>query len=318
MKTFIESYLLDQTQRLVFLTLREDVLNDPRQKNLKNIPIPIFVEQIPSFGKKDSTGIPAKEIAKAMMYMMGIDADFKYHLSYVDFVRAFTDSPLNFAKELIITSYRNHRLMDSIIYTRAYIYGFAQDEDFLFNYGALCEEYAAQIEDEDKKNAFALEAKKQLYPFIGKKIEQALEAIEIQQWEQAKRLLKEVLRKNDRDFDAYFYLGYVHRLNADYDKALDYYEKAYELDNKVARLINEMALCFSFGGDFEQALELFLYAHSLEKNSVEILCNLSMIYLNMDDLDKARYYALQAEKINPEDRIAQACFKEIRKYESSD
>ena len=74
-----------------------------------------------------------------------------------------------------------------------------------------------------------------------------------------------------------------------------------------------MALCFVFLGDFEQALELLEYAFELDSESIEILCNISMVYYNLENIEKAKYYINLAENIDPHDDIVQECIKLIYK-----
>lgn len=316
MNSYIESYLLEKTDRLLFISLRDSIEAQSTLKDLESVEIPVFTDRMKELAlEKEEEGITAVEIAKAMVYILGIDGDFKYKEAYVNFLSSFTDSPANFVKDLVMKSYRNRNLIDSIIYTRGYLHSFPGDEDFLFNYGALCEEYGQETEEESCKEDFLREAKQLLHPFFGAKVERAVVHMEEGEWQLAEKLLLEVLQRNNRDFDGNFYLGYLKRIHGEYDKALDYYEKAYEVDNKIPKLINEMALCFSLLGDFHQALELFEYAYSLDPTSKEILCNISMVYLNLNDLDNARKYANLALERYPEDEIAHACLMEIRKYE---
>lgn len=315
MRSAIEVYLLEQTERLLFLSLKEEKLEHPKLEEIRDIEIPIFTRKIPQLGSVEHAGIRSSEIAGAMLFILGIDGDFRYREQYLRFIHSFTDSPVHWAKELIMTAYKNNNLLESLLYTRGYLNVFGEEEDFLFNYGALCEEYAAGLEEEEKKAAFQEEAQRYLYPFIGKKIEQALQLIEGEEYQKAETLLMQVLQKSKEDFDANFYMGYLKRLQQNYEKALDFYEIAYGLKNDLPRLINEMGLCFSFLGDFEQALELFLYANSLDPSSTEILCNISMIFLNMNQIDEARSYAQKALELHPEDEVAAACILEIRKYE---
>lgn len=311
----IDQYLLEQSQKLIFISLSEERLEQAQLDLIQNIDIPIFSTAISKLNQENKPGISAWDIAAAMMYIIGIDRYFRYNDHYIEFIRKFTDSPVNFAKDLIMKAYKRGELLDSIIYTKAYLNGFEEEEDFLFNYGALCEEYGNGLEEGDRKNHFLKEATQVMYPFVGEKIEKALIFLDREEWMFAEKLLLEVLKRNPEDFDANFYMGYLHRSQEKYSSALDYYEKAYHIDNRYPKLINEMALCFSFLGDLEQALELFQYAHSLDTESIEILCNLSMIYLNLDDFEKARKYANEACKLDPDDHIAQACIREIRKYE---
>ena len=51
-----------------------------------------------------------------------------------------------------------------------------------------------------------------------------------------------------------------------------------------------MALCFAFLGDFEQALELLEYAFELDSESIEILCNISMVYYNLENIEKRAFF----------------------------
>lgn len=145
------------------------------------------------------------------------------------------------------------------------------------------------------------------------KIALSRELIEDENYDEAKDILEEIIKRDSSSYESYFYLGYINRLSGNYEKAIDYFEFAYKIDAYQPQLINEMALCFAFLGDFEQALELLEYAFELDTDSIEILCNIAMVYYNLDDLKNAKHYISLAKDLDPHDAIVQECIKVIYK-----
>ena len=80
-------------------------------------------------------------------------------------------------------------------------------------------------------------------------------------------------------------------------------------------LLAELGVCFAYIGDFEQALEFYMGALNLEKNSVEILNNISIVYLNMGDIKKAKEFISYAKELAVNDEIVDATILKIRSIE---
>lgn len=78
-------------------------------------------------------------------------------------------------------------------------------------------------------------------------------------------------------------------------------------------MISELALCFAMMNDFEQAEELYLAALDLSPDSAVLLCNLSMVYMNMNELGLSEKYIKQALDLDDKDEIALSVWRALKK-----
>lgn len=368
-KSRIDKYLLEKTNKLVFISLDEKLLDKIELlKEYKNIEYPVFSEVLLAMASDDKIGINTKDIVSAMIYILGIDANFKYSKTYKEIIEKLTKEPLLAASNLAGEAYKDKQLLDSLIFSRGYNSCFKKDKNLMFNYALLCQEISNQAVEEGKKTDFILEAESvfkyltQVYPefaipyyhlayymlkdndienaqlyfaksielgmdkefmedaktnlkkiVLSEKLSLAIDNVENQDYLTSIELLNEVLKDDENSYEANFYLGYINRLQGEYESAIDYYEVSYKQNSSDSNLINEMALCFAHLGDFEQSLELLEYAYELKPESIEILCNLAMVNFNMENLDEAKSYIKKAEDIDNLDDIVQACIKVIYK-----
>ncbi len=119
--------------------------------------------------------------------------------------------------------------------------------------------------------------------------------------------------RNEDKFRKFFLLGYSHRVLGDYEKAIEYYSNAFNLNNRDVELISELGVCFAMLNDFEQAKELYLAALDLSPDSVVLLCNLSMVYMNLNELDLSEKYIKQALILDDKDEVAISIWKSLKK-----
>lgn len=370
MKSKIEKYLLEKTDKLVFLAVDERIFQENELlSSLKNIEIPVFTSKILELSIDEKKGITTMDALSAMLYIIGIDSSFKYKKQYLEFLSNIIKEPVSLISSLAGKSYEEGNLIDSIIFSKAGIENFEPSKELLYNYALLCQQKSSAIEDEAEKTDFMLESEDKFklltnvfpdtamaYYYLAyhmlnyndsreaenlfrkaseyglskeyqedtlrmiaslgseEYIRLAKEDIEDENYSSAEQRLLKALEFNETSYEALFYLGYINRINADYEKSIDFYERAFAINSKEPKLINEMALDFAFLGDFEQASELLHYALELDNESIEILCNLSMVYLNIDNIDNAVKYIRKAMDINSEDPIVVSCFNEIKKY----
>lgn len=370
MRSKIEKYLLEKTDKLVFLAVDEKIFNENELLNsLKNIEIPVFTSKVVELSTDEKKGITTMDALSAMLYIIGIDSSFKYKKQYLEFLTNIIKDPVSLISSLAGKSYEEGKILDSIIFSKSGIENFEPSKELIYNYALLCQQKSTDTLDDTEKTDFLLESEDKfklltnLFPdtamayyylayhmlnyndnkeaenlfrkaaeyglspeyqedtlrMIGtlgseEYIRLAMEDIEDENYSNAEQRLLKALEFNEASYEALFYLGYINRINADYEKSIDFYERAYSINSKEPKLVNEMALDFAFLGDFEQASELLHYALELDKESIEILCNLSMVYLNMDNVDNAVKYIRKAMDIDSEDPVVVSCFTEIKKY----
>ena len=71
-------------------------------------------------------------------------------------------------------------------------------------------------------------------------------------------------------------------------------------------------------GEYEQSLEFYLAALELEKDSVGLLNNIAILYLNLSDIAKAKEYIGYAKELASDDEIVDATILRIRKAEEGE
>ena len=99
----------------------------------------------------------------------------------------------------------------------------------------------------------------------------------------------------------YSQLGWCYRHLWNFEKALEYLNKAKELGRKDVWINVEMTLCYQNLEDYEKALEYALIAYELDRNDVHVLSELGIIYGCMEKYEEALSFLLRAEKLDKND-----------------
>jgi len=99
----------------------------------------------------------------------------------------------------------------------------------------------------------------------------------------------------------YSQLAWCYRHLWNFEKALEYLNKAKELGRKDVWINVEMTLCYQNLEDYEKALEYALIAYELDRNDVHVLSELGVIYGCMEKYEEALLFLLRAEKLDKND-----------------
>ena len=288
MKFKIDKYLLRKTEELAFITVKKN-----GEFNLEGYEIPKEGLNVPIKnevlvkGIKDKTaqdGINSMSIADAMIYIIGIDSEFKYNEEYKKFLFAL-EKKVNFN----VRSYAGYmsrkyfemgESTDSLIYIKALVTLYPDDLEGLYNYAIVCQEVATFYQkDGDAKamNAFLLEA--------GEKLEKIINM--------------------DGDFAlAYYHLGYHYYNQSQFVKAKVIWEEAMRLglDEDIMAEIQENigkmdfkvqyeeGYSLVFKGKFEEGLEKLLPLEEEHSDWWNLLFIIGIAYKNMGEMDKAILY----------------------------
>ncbi|MDN3689970.1 tetratricopeptide repeat protein [Cyclobacterium jeungdonense] len=97
--------------------------------------------------------------------------------------------------------------------------------------------------------------------------------------------------------------GASHFLNKEFDKALECYKQAYELDSKNSSILNNLGLYYHQEKDFQKALEFFESAQSIEKKP-HFLVNGGHSLAMMGMYEDAAMRYKQALKLDPDHKSA--------------
>lgn len=214
MKSNMDKYFLELTDKLAFLQIEESTL-----KGFGKVPsdfaIPIFVTDI----KNQATGadgFSTEQIASAILYLLGIDPDFKFHREYREFLKNAVDRPESFASELAIQKYELKSYKDAMVYFRAAMV-LKEDEIFpFFNYGQIAMEFSLNTNDKDLEKDLVQEA---AYSF------------------------EKVLHLDEKEPLANFQLGLILREKGELQKALSHLQKAVEYGDGEIREKAQLLVC---------------------------------------------------------------------------
>ncbi len=297
MKFKIDKYLLRKTEELAFITVKKDgdFYLDGYEIPKEGLNVPIKNEVLVK-GIKEKTaqeGLNSMSIADAMIYIIGIDPEFKYNEEYKKFLGAL-EKKVNFN----IRSYAGYmsrkyfelgECTDSLIYIKALITLYPDDIEGLYNYAIVCQEVATSYQkDGDAKtmNAFLLEA--------GEKLEKIINL--------------------DENFAlAYYHLGYHYYNQSQYIKAKVIWEEAMKLgldEDTIAEIQEnigkmdykvqyEEGYSLVFQGKFEEGLEKLLPLEEEYNDWWNLLFIIGIAYKNMGEMDKAMLYFEKILMIRP-------------------
>lgn len=297
MKFKIDKYLLRKTEELAFITVRKDgdfhLDGYEIPKDGLNVPIKneVLVKGIKE--KTAQEGLNSMSIADAMIYIIGIDPEFKYNEEYKKFLSAL-EKKIKFE----VRSYAGYmsrkyfelgECTDALIYIKALITLYPNDIEGLYNYAIVCQEVATSYQkDGDAKamNTFLIEA--------GEKLEK-------------------IINMDENFALAYYHLGYHYYNQSQYIKAKVIWEEAMrlELDEDTIAEIQENlgkmdykvqyeeGYSLVFQGKFEEGIEKLLPLEEEYSDWWNLLFIIGIAYKNMGEMDKAMLYFEKVLIIRP-------------------
>ena len=297
MKFKIDKYLLRKTEELAFITVRKDgdfhLDGYEIPKDGLNVPIKneVLVKGIKE--KTAQEGLNSMSIADAMIYIIGIDPEFKYNEEYKKFLSALEKKVKfevrSYAGYMSRKYFELGECTDALIYIKALITLYPNDIEGLYNYAIVCQEVATSYQkDGDAKamNTFLIEA--------GEKLEKIINM--------------------DENFGlAYYHIGYHYYNQSQYIKAKVIWEEAMrlELDEDTIAEIQENlgkmdykvqyeeGYSLVFQGKFEEGLEKLLPLEEEYSDWWNLLFIIGIAYKNMGEMDKAMLYFEKVLIIRP-------------------
>lgn len=118
----------------------------------------------------------------------------------------------------------------------------------------------------------------------------------------ALELLLPLLDEIEDDAFLYYYIAVAYRHLGLHEKAIYYLNEAFRIDNTIVDIFNEIGLNYACLKDYDTAVKYFRKAFEVTK-SVEICTNLIMCYYNKGDLSQANSHLELAKKIDTNDVV---------------
>lgn len=288
MKFKIEKYILKKAEELAFIKIKHDgefkVDGYDIPKGGLDVPIKneVLVKGIKEKTAQDN--INAMSIADAMVFIIGIDSQFKNNDEYKKFLDAFCRKI-----DLDLKSYMGYmskkyfdigEYTDSLIYLKALITMYPDDIDGLYHYAIVCQEVAKQYQKDMDNNA------------MNKFLLDALEKLE------------KVIQLEDGFAPAYYHLGYHYYNQGQYLKSKVIWEEALklgldadlcaEVQDNIGKMDfkvqYEEGYNLIFQGKPEQGLEKLLPLEEDHPDWWNLLFMIGLAYKEMNEVEEAKKY----------------------------
>ncbi len=288
MKFKIEKHILKKAEELSFIKIKHDGEFSVEGYNIpkEGLDVPIKNEVLVK-GIKEKTAqdnINAMSIADAMIYIIGVDSQFKYNEEYKKFLNAFKDKVNLDLKAYMGYMSRKYfdigENTDSLIYLKALITMNPQDIDGLYHYAIVCQELAKQYQKDmnnEGMNDFLLDALDKLEMVVDLEPGHSL---------------------------AYYHLGYHYYNQGQYVKAKVIWEEAMKLglDSELmaevqenigkmdSKVQYEEGYNLVFQGRCEEGLEKLLPLEEDNPDWWNLLFMIGLAYKNMNEVETAKKY----------------------------
>lgn len=105
-------------------------------------------------------------------------------------------------------------------------------------------------------------------------------------------------------WNAWFLLGWAYRRISSFSEAEASLNKALNLNNKEADILNELAICYMEMGNFSKSLNSLEEALKLTPEDVKIISNMGIVQLKQGNRDRAKNFFETVLALEPDDQIA--------------
>jgi len=298
MKFLIEKYILGKAEELAFITIKDDsdFHLDGYEIPRGGIDVPIKNEVLVK-GIKENTAqdrISSMSLADAMIFIMGIDSNFKHNIEYEKFLKALeskTDLDLKAYMGFMSRKYFEiGEYKDALIYLKALITMFSEDLDGIYHYAIVCQELAKQYQKDTEEEA------------MGKFLLEAVDKLE------------KVVDIDESFALAYYHLGYHYYNQAQYTKSKLTWEKAIilgieedlyaELQENLGKMDfkvqYEQGYNLIFQGKGKEGLEKLLPLEEEYSDWWNLLFMIGLGYKDIGDIEDAKKYFEKILILKPE------------------
>lgn len=145
--------------------------------------------------------------------------------------------------------------------------------------------------------------------------------IELNEWEKINDFVQNQLKVNPRSFELYSILATSYQIDEQFDKAIESFLKAIEINSDDEDLWYSLGNCYSENKEYNKAIESFLKAIEINSENEKTWNNLGASYSENKQYEKAILAYLKAIEINPDDEIAWSnlgyLYNDIEKYDEA-
>lgn len=310
----IKDYFKNKTESITFIELKEDITVEIKGYPINsNIPLPITTDILVQEMKEGNLEeeIKISHIIEGIIYLMGIDEEFKYMGDYKSILEAYSDKIKDYIFYRGIMFVEKGDYDNGAIYFRALKFIDSNSVDGIFNYALALEEIAKKYFDKEKEEigmAFLTGSTLELesildidenyalaYYKLGyhyKHLEQYLKAQLI--WRKYLALDNDDLRMQEiRDElgiiedNVSLESGLTYMSYNQFDKAIDMFSKLLPRNNEWWELKYLLGACHKELSDYETAISLFYESLELHKTESDVYNELGITLFMTGDIPKA-------------------------------
>lgn len=327
MKFSIEPYIHKRTEDLTFVQLSSKAIQiKSYQMPKEGIYVPLLTTDLAQNikTKEEDRIITANEILRGIVYLLGVDSDFKYKDEYIKLLYAINPNVEKYVQFEAIKLDDDGKTIESIVFLKSLLLLDDRNTQYLYNYGLTVHKYANQNLKEKLKiqEVFLKEATQCFETILDIDVNFALAYyslgllyIHYKQFNKSKLYLEKCI---ELDPDTNLKEEIEQILLEIEDSAK--YEKGYEavlggrlqegllllleLEDKYPKwwnLLFFIALAYRQLQNYEEAITYFNRVLELDENQLDTLAELGLCYGSLGDYSRARDYFDRALQIAGDD-----------------
>ena len=114
--------------------------------------------------------------------------------------------------------------------------------------------------------------------------------------------MEELLKGDPNNYEALVKLGNLYYDAAKFDKAIEFYSRAVEIDNSDPNVLTDLGTSYRNTGSLEKAIEQYDQAHEKDPTHIHAIYNAMVVSLyDLKDKERARFYYDKVKAIAPPD-----------------
>ena len=129
------------------------------------------------------------------------------------------------------------------------------------------------------------------------------------------KIADEILEQIPFELGALITKGYAHLELGQYDEAIETFDRAIEFDAHYIATppaLNGKGVCYASQENYVEALKCFEECNKFEKENPTVILNIGLMYLNLNENDKALDKFEEVLKYDPDNFIAKIKIEEIK------
>jgi len=139
---------------------------------------------------------------------------------------------------------------------------------------------------------------------VKKLIKQADKCLELTQWEEAEKILRQVLKVDQKNPEIYYLLGEALCKQERFIESIDTLSKADKLLPNNPRVLHLFGWTHFMNGNSNVGRKLMEKAHYIFPEDIQILCDLAVLENKEENYNQALIYINEALKIDPMNEMA--------------